>query len=98
MAEGEGEWSYSKNSRRPVIILTLFLGYNYILRNMHYYSCCICTKFLSNDMLVLVVLTIATIMYIVFYGFETYIKLVFFFKAYRTLVKSMFCLQLLLSL
>ena len=47
MAEGEGEWSYSNNSRRQVIILSLFLGHNYVLCNMHF-SCFACTKFVSN--------------------------------------------------
>jgi hypothetical protein len=29
MAEGEGDWSYSKNSRRQVIIILPFLECNY---------------------------------------------------------------------
>jgi hypothetical protein len=71
MAEGEGELSYSKNSRRQVIILSLFLGYNYVLCNskktMFYVTCIIshvaCTKFVSNDMSILLVFTIATTLY-----------------------------------
>ena len=51
MAEGEGEWSYSKNSRRQVIVI-LPLFNNETISLCSFVIChfaCTCIKFISND-------------------------------------------------